>query len=327
MNINKIAELAGVSRTTVSRYLNDGYVSEKNKEKIQKIIDETGYVPSSFAQTLRTKKTNLIGVILPTLSSSTISRIVDGISTEIRKDGYNVLLGNTDLDIDKEIDYLNIFKNNEVDGIIFLAKTITTRHLQIMEKLKIPIIIVGQNIEDYSCVYHDDYKASYFVVEELIKNNCKNIGFIGVGEEDIAVGKERKDGYINALIDNEININNEYIKIGDFSSESGFNNCKSLIEQNKDIDGIFCATDNIAVGAMDYLRSKNIDIPHDISIISIGDSKVSKVVTPKLSTVHYYYKTSGIESARLLMAKIKGSNKEVDKIKLGYKYIKRESIR
>ncbi len=86
MNINKIAELAGVSRTTISRYLNNGYVSEKNRKKIQKIIDETGYVPSSFAQTLRTKKTNLIGVILPKISSSTISRIVDGISTELKKD-------------------------------------------------------------------------------------------------------------------------------------------------------------------------------------------------------------------------------------------------
>ena len=109
MNINKIAELAGVSRTTISRYLNNGYVSEKNRKKIQKIIDETGYVPSSFAQTLRTKKTNLIGVILPKISSSTISRIVDGISTELKKDGYNVLLGNTDLDIEKEIDYLKTY--------------------------------------------------------------------------------------------------------------------------------------------------------------------------------------------------------------------------
>ena len=144
MNINKIAELAGVSRTTISRYLNNGYVSEKNREKIQKIIDETGYVPSSFAQTLRTKKTNLIGVILPKISSSTISRIVDGISTELKKDGYNVLLGNTDLDIEKEIDYLNIFKNNEVDGIIFLAKTISNRHLEIIENLKIPIVLLDK---------------------------------------------------------------------------------------------------------------------------------------------------------------------------------------
>ena len=321
MNINKIAELAGVSRTTISRYLNNGYVSEKNRKKIQKIIDETGYVPSSFAQTLRTKKTNLIGVILPKISSSTISRIVDGISTELKKDGYNVLLGNTDLDIEKEIDYLNIFKNNEVDGIIFLAKTISNRHLEIIENLKIPIVIIGQNIENYSCVYHDDYDAAYFVVDELIKSKCSQIGFIGVGEEDIAVGKERKQGYIDALKNNKINLNNEYIRIGDFSSESGYESCKDLISKNKNIDGIFCVTDNIAIGAMEYLKSQGIKTPEDVSIVSIGDSKVSKVVTPKLSTVHYYYKTSGIEAAKIIINKMKYDNKDIDKIKLGYKYI------
>ena len=326
MNINKIAELAGVSRTTISRYLNNGYVSEKNREKIQKIIEETGYVPSSFAQTLRTKKTNLVGVIVPKISSSTISRIVDGISIELKKDGYNILLGNTDLDLEKEIEYLNIFKNNEVDGIIFLAKTITNRHLEIMEKLKIPIVIIGQNIDNYSCVYHNDYEASYEVVKELIKSKCKNIGFIGVSEEDIAVGIDRKQGYINALKDNHIYINQEYIKIGDFSFESGYECCKDLISKSQDIDGIFCATDNIAIGAMEYLKAKSIQIPKDISIVSIGDTKESKVVTPKLSTVHYYYKTSGIEGAKILMDKIKNNNKDIHKIQLGYEYIKRESI-
>lgn len=326
MNINKIAELAGVSRTTISRYLNNGYVSEKNREKIQKIIEETGYVPSSFAQTLRTKKTNLVGVIVPKISSSTISRIVDGISIELKKDGYNILLGNTDLDLEKEIEYLNIFKNNEVDGIIFLAKTITNRHLEIMEKLKIPIVIIGQNIDNYSCVYHNDYEASYEVVKELIKSKCKNIGFIGVSEEDIAVGIDRKQGYINALKDNHIYINQEYIKIGDFSFESGYECCKDLISKNQDIDGIFCATDNIAIGAMEYLKAKSIKIPKDICIVSIGDTKESKVVTPKLSTVHYYYKTSGIEGAKILMDKIKNNNKDIHKIQLGYEYIKRESI-
>jgi len=188
MNISKIAQLSGVSKSTVSRYLNKGYVSEENRKKIQMIIDETGYIPSSYAQTLRTKKTNLIGVILPKISSETISRIVDGISSEISHHGYNVLLGNTKLSIEKEIEYLNIFKNNEVDGIIFVATVITQKHLDIMKNIKTPIVVVGQNVEDYSCVYHDDYGATYSVVEKLIKDNYKQIGYIGIKDEDIAVG-------------------------------------------------------------------------------------------------------------------------------------------
>lgn len=327
MNINKIAELAGVSKTTVSRYLNDGYVSEKNKEKIQKVIDETGYIPSSYAKTLRTKKTNLIGVILPKISSETISRIVDGISYVVDSEGYNLLLGNTDLDIKKEIDYLNIFKNKEVDGIILIATQITKKHLEIMKNINIPIIIVGQNIDKYSCVYHDDYGASYFLVEELIKNNFNNIAYIGVEEEDIAVGYERKRGYINALKDNNIKLNDSLIKIGNFSFESGYNKCREIIEGKNNIDAIFCATDNIALGVIEYLKESNINIPNDISIVSIGDSKLTKVISPKLNTIHLYYKTSGMEAAKLIMKKLKEDENKIHNIKLGFEYKKRESIR
>ena len=95
MNISKIAKLAGVSNATVSRFLNNGYVSQDNRDKIQKIIDETGYIPSAHAKTLRTKKTNLIGIIVPKISSEAVSRMVEGISTTLSKEGYNILLGNT----------------------------------------------------------------------------------------------------------------------------------------------------------------------------------------------------------------------------------------
>jgi len=326
MNISKIAQLSGVSKSTVSRYLNKGYVSEENRKKIQTVIDETGYIPSSYAQTLRTKKTNLIGVILPKISSETISRIVDGISSEISHHGYNVLLGNTELSIEKEIEYLNIFKNNEVDGIIFVATVITQKHLDIMKNIKTPIVVVGQNVEDYSCVYHDDYGATYSVVEKLIKDNYKNIGYIGIKDGDIAVGFERRRGYLEALRDNTISVNESIMKTGDFSAESGYEQCKNIFDTKANVDAIICATDNMAIGVMEYIKDINLNIPKDIGVVSIGDSKLSRVVTPKLSTVHYYYKTSGIEAAKVMIEKIKKENKNITKIRLGYEFKERESI-
>jgi LacI family sucrose operon transcriptional repressor len=326
MNISKIAQLSEVSKSTVSRYLNKGYVSEENRKKIQTVIDETGYIPSSYAQTLRTKKTNLIGVILPKISSETISRIVDGISSEISHHGYNVLLGNTELSIEKEIEYLNIFKNNEVDGIIFVATVITQKHLDIMKNIKTPIVVVGQNVEDYSCVYHDDYGATYSVVEKLIKDNYKQIGYIGIKDEDIAVGFERRRGYLEALRDNAISVNESIMKKGDFSAESGYEQCKNIFDTKANVEAIICATDNMAIGAMEYIKEINLNIPKDIGVVSIGDSKLSRVVTPKLSTVHYYYKTSGIEAAKVMIEKIKKENKNITKIRLGYEFKERESI-
>ena len=99
MNINEIAKLAGVSRATVSRYLNEGYVSEEKKERIRAVIEKTGYQPSTQAQTLRTKKTRLVGVILPKINSDTVSRMVAGISDVLSKNGYQLLLANTNNDI------------------------------------------------------------------------------------------------------------------------------------------------------------------------------------------------------------------------------------
>ena len=120
MNINEIARLAGVSRTTVSRYLNNGYVSEEKKEKIRKVIEETGYQPSTQAQMLRTKKTKLVGVVLPKINSDTISREVAGISDVLAKRGYQIILANTNNDIEEELKSLSLFRDNQVDGVILL---------------------------------------------------------------------------------------------------------------------------------------------------------------------------------------------------------------
>ena len=135
MNINEIAKLAGVSRATVSRYLNEGYVSEEKKERIRAVIEKTGYQPSTQAQTLRTKKTRLVGVILPKINSDTVSRMVAGISDVLSKNGYQLLLANTNNDIAEELKYLNLFKDRQVDGILFIATILTARHKETVKSL------------------------------------------------------------------------------------------------------------------------------------------------------------------------------------------------
>lgn len=325
MNISKIAKLAGVSSATVSRFLNKGYVSQENREKIQKIIDETGYIPSAHAQTLRTKKTNLIGVILPKISSEAVSRIVEGISLELTKKGYNILLGNTDLDIEKEIEYLNIFKNNQVDGIIFIATIFTPKHIEIMGKIQVPIVILGQEIEGYSCVYHDDYGAAHSLTQVFIASGCKHIAYIGVTEKDKAAGTERKKGYIQALNEAGVTTDKALIYEGEFSSESGYKGMQYLAQTGECIDGVFCATDNIAAGAMEYLKEQDEKWKH-IKIAGIGDSKLSKVVTPKLTSMHYYYKTSGKVAGQMILESIGNEKQIIKKVKLGFELQKRESL-
>lgn len=328
MNINEIAKIAGVSPATISRFLNNGYVSNEKKEIIKKVIEETGYTPLSYAQTLRTKKNNLIGVIVPKISSEALSRMVSGISLSLENTSYNMILGNTDLNIKKEFDYLDIFRNDKVDGIIFIATILSKKHFDVLSKVKVPVVILSQKTDGYSCVYNDDYNASLSLTNLLIEKGCNTIAYIGVTQQDEAAGKSRKKGFIDALKQNNLSIYDSIMYEGEFSIESGFVNMKNILSICDKVDGVFCATDNIAVGAMQYLRENNIKVPQNIKIVSIGDSKISRVVYPELTTAHYYYKTGGIEAGKLLLDILCKNNTVLNKqIKLGFDICERETTK
>ena len=160
----------------------------KSKEKIKKVLDETGFTPQRQAKGMRTKKTNLIGVIVPKISSETPARVVEGITEGLSPKGYDILIANTNLSIEKEIEYLNIFKSNQVDGVIFMATKITNKHIEVIRNLEVPIVVVAQDIENYPSVYFNEFQATEDIVNYLIKKGYKKLGYIGVYEEDKAVG-------------------------------------------------------------------------------------------------------------------------------------------
>lgn len=320
MNINEIAKLAGVSRATVSRFLNNGYVSEDKKEKIRQVIEETGYKPSTQAQTLRTKKTNVIGVIIPKINSESISRMVAGISTELTKAGYQLLLANTNNDEKEEVKYLRVLAESQVDGIILIGTVFTAAHKKVLKELAVPVVILGQSLAGYSCVYYDDYHAAYEVTAHLLSHG-KHPACIGVMERDEAAGKRRKEGFLDAVRDAGIDTESTPCVEGKFNMDSGYEQAKLLLEKAPEIDSIFCATDGIAIGAVTYLRESGKQIPGEISVAGIGDSEIARVCMPKLTTVHYYYKTSGEEAARLLVNMLSSGDQIRREVKMGYEIV------
>ena len=326
MNINEIAELAGVSRATVSRYLNDGYVSAEKKEKIRKVIEETGYQPSAQAQMLRTKKTGFIGVIIPKINSDSISRMIEGISGILVDKGYQLLLANTSNDCKEELQYLKQLSSNHVDGIILIGTVLSKEHIRIMKHISVPIVILAQKTEDFSCVYYDDYRASYeLTLKALEKGHVP--AFIGAVADDEAVGVQRLKGFVDACSKTGINISEDHCTNGAFRIENGYSSTKALLKADPSIDTIICATDKIAIGAMKYVKEIGKKIPQDIQIAGFGDSLVSEVCDPNLSSVHFYYKTSGEEAAKLLVESIDDSKSVIKKIKMGYKIKIKDSLR
>ena len=195
MNINQIAKLAGVSASSVSRYLNNGYLSKEKKEAIAKVIKETGYIPSSQAQTLRTKKTKIIGVIIPKIDSDSISQVVAGIGEILSSEGYQMLLANTENDHSKEFEFLNTFNQHMVDGVILLGTILTTKHKTLFKSLNFPVIVLGQLSSFVPSIYHDDYNAAVSLTNYVINKGHKKIGFMELLKKTLLLVKRENKAF------------------------------------------------------------------------------------------------------------------------------------
>ena len=326
MTIKEIAQLAGVSSAAVSRYLNGGYVSEGKKEQIRKVIEETGYQPSAQARMLRTKKASLVGVVVPKINSESISRITAGIESVLAERGYQMLLAGTDNTPAKEVEYLRLFENYPVDGIILVGTIFTAGHRKFLKETKVPVVVIGQRTSHANCIYHDDYGAGKAMGQAVAGFSKKGVAYIGVTRDDKAAGAAREDGFIAGL------------KNAGVTLESGYESALDLLESKCDIDVISCATDTIAAGAIEaiqtYLKKQ---IPTNaadagarmryilentsIRVTGFGDNQMLKAVTGGIPTIHFGYKTSGIRGTELLLDSIERREQIPIEMKLGFRLV------
>lgn len=328
MNISEFAKYAGVSKAAVSRYFNKGYLSEEKKEIIKKAAEETGYAPSFAAHTVKKRVTKLVGVILPKLSSESCSRVTEGISEILYEQEYQILLVNTANDFQKEIEYLELLRQNRVDGVILLATVFTDKHRSLLHKMHLPIVIVGQDYKGYSCVCHDDFGAAYALTELMLKKGGKNPGYIGVMESDKAVGEERHKGFLKAVSDYKRTVYEKNCVVADFNIDAGYACAAALFTGENNPDCVFCATDNIAAGVMLYCKEHGLKIPEDVMVCGVGDSKIGAITAVSLTTAKLHYKTAGMEAARMFLNAIAKPDSYFPKcLKLDYEIVERDSTR
>lgn len=336
MTIKEIAKLAGVSSAAVSRYLNGGYVSDEKKEQIRKVIEETGYQPSAQARMLRTKKACLVGVVVPKINSESISHITAGVEQVLSERNYQMLLAGTDNTPTKEIEYMRLFENYPVDGIILVGTMITAEHRRFLKESKVPVVVIGQRTKFANCIYHDDYGAGEAMGRAVAAKSKKEIAYIGVSREDKAAGAAREDGFRAGLKSMGKELKEENYKVSEFTTKSGYEKVLELLNEKHDIDIISCATDTIAAGAIEAIHAyvgsqipKNVEDTGSrfryilentsIQVTGFGDNQLLKAVTGGIPTVHFGYKTSGIRGAELLLDVIeRGENIPVE-VKLGYR--------
>ena len=192
MTIREVAELAGVSPAAVSRYMNGGPLSKEKRDRIAQAISETGYRPNLTARTMRTGIVRQIGVIAPRINSDSVSEIMAGISETLGSHEYMPVLGNSDYRDLLELQYLDSMEMIRVAGIILMGRGMTPQLEEALGKLKVPVVITGQDHPGYACVFHDDFHAMRDLTCRMLERGRRDLVYLGVTEEDPAAGLARR---------------------------------------------------------------------------------------------------------------------------------------
>lgn len=296
VTLNEIAKRAGVAKSTVSRFLNNGPVSDETREKIQKIIDETGYVPNQFAQSLKAQRSNMIGVILPRFDSPSTNQVLRGIDELAYEQGYQLVLTNSNLDSQREKENLALLERQKVSGIIWIASLFDETLVQQIKQLKVPILVIGQQIEGVPCLVHQDYQAGVKIAEHALSLGHRDLLYVGVTEDDNAVGVLRRDGFVETVHQAGATVS---LLETDFSRKLAYEQALTYLPDVK-ATYIAAATDQIAIGIANAAQDLKLKIPEDFSLSGFGGYSESDYAYPRITTVDYPFYELGKKALELL---------------------------
>ncbi len=306
ITLKEIAEKLGISITTVSKALkNYPDVSEKTKKAVIELAGKLHYTPNSFAVNLRTKESKTIGLIIPEVVHHFFSNVINAIIGEAEKNGYLVIILQSNESLELEKKQVELLINKRVDGIIMSLSNESNNdeHIKDIINRKIPFVMFDKIAKLSNCnkVIIDDQKAAFNAVQHLIDMGCKKIAHIR-GPLNPQNAIDRYLGYKKALEKNNIPFDPKLVFTCDqVTFEEGRYYAETIVKERKDVDGIFAITDLVAVGVLDYLNEQKIAVPSQIALIGFSNWFMSQVITPKLSTVEQPSHEMGVTSFNLLL--------------------------
>lgn len=305
VTIKDIAELSGVAKSTVSRYLNNGQVSPATQKKISKVIEETGYKPNAFARSLKAQKTNMVGVIIPRLNSPSTNDVLAGIDETARQLGYQLVITNSNQSEERELENIDILIKQKVSGIIILAQFITKELQEKIQQSPVPILTLGQEIPRVHGIVHADYEAGKKMAQHGLSLGHETFLFVGVNQIDRAVGVLRKQGFMDEIYKQGKQVTCVETS---FSKRETYRKAISYLPSNT-ASYVCCATDNIAIAVLKAAYELNQSVPRDFSLSGFGGYDATNYVTPSITTIVYPYLELGNQAINLIHRLIK--NEEV----------------
>ncbi|MBE7119896.1 ribose operon transcriptional repressor RbsR [Bacillus cereus] len=320
--IKDVAKLAGVSVATVSRVLNkNGYVHEDTLKKVERAIEMLDYKPSTVARSLYNKKSRLIGLVVPNIVNPFFPEVARAVEDVAYKQGYTVVLCNSDENLEKEKQYIDVLRQNNVDG--FIVATNPQNSVNYMN-LSIPVVAIDRMFnERIPTVYADNYAGSQAATKLLIDKGCKHIAHIR-GPRDVSTANERFEGFVDVITQNNLSY---MIAESTFDPANSEQVAVELLKEYPHIDGIVAGNDLIAIGIVKAALQKGISIPDDLQIIGFDGISLTEMMYPSITTVAQPIYEMGKVATELLLEQMEGNPLEEKHYRLPIEIIERNTTK
>jgi LacI family transcriptional regulator len=326
--IRDVAKLAGISVSTVSRYLNkSGYVNAETELNIKHAIDKLNYVPSSVARGLTGKSTKTFALILPDISNPFFPELARAVEDVASTYGFTVILCNTDGHMGKEKNYIDVLKSKNIDGIIFASNTLGQDDVDKMASYKIPYVCLDRAPTHKACsvVRSNNHEGGKLAVKHLLESGCKKIGHI-YGPQDLVTAKERMMGYEESVKAFDW-FSPSLMVPGNFGIDGGIKATEILMQRHPDVDAIFAGNDLMAVGALKALHRMGIKVPDQVAVCGFDGINMTEITEPELTTIAQPIYDMGAMVSRILIKKIEGAIDEDQLYELDVTLVPRESTK
>lgn len=321
ITLKEIAGLAGVSVSTVSLVLNNKpcRISQSTKDNINAIAGEYNYKPNVIARSLVTKETKTLGLIVPDIGNIFFSTLVKSLELNCRREGYTLIIVNSDENSKEDFSLIDLLIARGVDGLFLIISNETYLHkdklIDKLDNLDIPFIMIDRIYDDYECnkVYSDNYEGTNKAIKYLIEAGHTKIACLS---HSIAVKNtlSRLNGYLHAMESYEIKVPPEYILLGDYTPQSGYDACEHLLAT--DATAILVCNDMMALGLMKHLYERGYKVPDSYSIISYDNQLSSYQLDVSITSLDQNIKQLGYHACDLMMQKLHSSKDKTQPLKI-----------
>ncbi|UJL45094.1 catabolite control protein A [Virgibacillus sp. NKC19-16] len=329
ITIYDVAREANVSMATVSRVVNGNpNVKPTTRKKVLNTIEELGYRPNAVARGLASKKTTTVGAIIPDISSIFFAELARGIEDIATMYKYNMILSNSDQNKDKELQLINTMLEKQVDGILFMGGNITEEHVQQFQSSSVPVVLAAtyDKSEVIPSVNIDYQEAAYEATKFLIDNGNEHPAFIS-GQADTQINQQKYNGYMRALEESPVSINENLIIKGEYTYDSGIEAAQVLLSLQEKPTAIFVASDEMALGVIHGAQDKGYNVPEDLEVVGFDNTRLASMVRPTLSTIVQPMYDIGAVAMRLLTKYMNKEEVTDKKVVLPHRIEKRNSTK